>query len=159
MSKQINYWLVFFTVAAMGVSVGSMLGEQKTLVPFWLGMQPDAFHAWYVDNAQQLKSFFSPLQISCVVLALIATIYCWIQHHPGTLWLGISLLFSVGVLATFFLFFKDANAAFATHIMPTEALSTLLADWSTWQWGRIALAASAFAAALYGLSRPQPLAK
>lgn len=135
----------------MGVSVGAMLGEQQTLVPFWKTMQPEAFHLWYVENGPRLTSFFSPLQISCVVLAIAAVTVSKIQQHPGTLWLGISLTFSAGVLVTFFLFFKEVNAGFAAQPIPAAELSDLLERWTAWQWARIGLGAFAFCSVLYGL--------
>ena len=153
MWRRVQFWLIFLTVVVLGISVGAMLGEQQTLVPFWMEMKPEAFYGWYAKNASRLKGFFAPWQIAGAVLALLSVISCRIQKHPGVLWFGASTVFSFAVLATFFLFFKEMNGSFVAQSIPASKLPDALAQWSTWQCGRITVGFIAFCTALYGLSQ------
>lgn len=153
MANKLNFGLAFVTVVVLGISAGAMLGEQLTLVPYWQAMPAGDFYAWYADNAARLKGFFSPLQITSAVLVLLTAIVCKLYRQPGTLWFGMSTLFGIAVLATFFLYFKEANANFIAATMTANELSAALVEWSSWQWGRIALGVAAFCAALYGIAK------
>lgn len=148
--SKLNFWIIFLAVAVLGISAGAMIGEQKTLVPFWMELTADEFYVWYTNNAARLSAFFGSWQIGAAVIALIAAFSARLRKYPGTLWLGLSAFFAFAALATFFLYFKAANGNFLTGVMSDAELTTQLATWSNWQWARIALGLSAFLTALYG---------
>ncbi len=150
MLRRINFWLVFLTVIVSGISVGAMLGEQKTMVPFWMELSPADFYSWYGKNAARLSGFFAPWQIASAVLTLVTAVFFQIQGHRAVRWLWPAALFAIAVLATFFIYFKSANAAFVAGKLTATQLADALSTWSAWQWGRISLGFAAFASALMG---------
>jgi hypothetical protein len=57
------------------------------------------------------------------------------------------------VVSTFFLYFQQANASFATATIGVEHLSAELGRWAWWHWLRTGVNLVAFAAALLSLWR------
>src|SRR4030095_4538670 len=57
---------------ALGLAAGAMLAEGAVLVPYWRSLPPDAFLAWYVDNAARLLNFYGPLELVSAILAIAA---------------------------------------------------------------------------------------
>jgi len=150
MKERIHIVLGLLTLLVLGLSAGSMLGEQQTLVPFWKELSTEAFYTWYSSNSLRLKGFFAPMQISGAVLALIVAVTFYIQGRSGKVWMGLSACFALGVLVLFFLFFKETNAGFVARSFSSEQLPLVLEQWSTWQWTRIGFGTVAFIAALMG---------
>ncbi|MCB1138774.1 MAG: hypothetical protein KDK23_08465 [Leptospiraceae bacterium] len=136
--------LTFLAILVLGLSAGASLAEATLLVPFWKTMSGMEFFAWYQGNKETLVAFYSPLQIWSAVLAVLAAASHWISRR-SPLWSALlSALFALGVLATFFLFFKDANAGLAAGPMSDNDLQASLLTWEIWQWIRIGLATLAF---------------
>lgn len=142
--------LALIAALALGLSAGASLAEQTLLVPFWQTLTPIEFLEYYQNNKARLVAFYSPLQIWSAVLALAA---CALSFGTGAKqkWLLLAAtLFAIGVLATFFMFFKDANAALAAGVMEPTELRAALETWASWQWARIALGTLAFGCAIAG---------
>ena len=59
----------FLAQVALGISAGALLAEAKVLVPFWRGLEPSEFLAWYRKHADLLLRFFGPLEIVAAVVA------------------------------------------------------------------------------------------
>lgn len=55
------------------------------------------------------------------------------------------------VIATFFLYFKDANAGFSSRAISEDSLPTALEAWSRWQWGRVGVGLAAFVASVLAI--------
>ena len=53
--------------------------------------------------------------------------------------------------ATFFVYFKDANAGFSTRAISENSLPTALEAWSRWQWGRVGVGSAAFVASVLAI--------
>ncbi len=144
--------LAFIAALALGISAGASLAEQTLLVPFWQSLSPIEFLEWYQNNKARLVAFYSPLQIWSAVLALVACVVSFVAGAPGKqkMLLLAATLFAILVLATFFAFFKDANAALAAGVMEPAELREALEVWGGWQWGRIVLGTIAFGCAVAG---------
>lgn len=141
-------WMTLAAILALGISAGASLAEVTLLVPFWKTLNANDFFSWYQDNQERLVAFYSPLQIWSAVLALLALVIHGLARNRGKWMMLISTLFALGVLATFFMFFKEANGALAAGPMPESQLAVALEVWGNWQWIRIALGSLAFAFAV-----------
>lgn len=135
-------------VLSLGVTAGAMLAEAAVLVPYWQSLDPADFFGWYAANASLLVDFYSPLEITSAVVALMCAALYSVQSRPGARLWWASAALSLLVIATFFVFFKDANAAFSERAVAPGSLPAALATWGRWQWGRVALGFAAFVASV-----------
>ena len=142
---------IVIVAAVMGVSAGASLAEVVLLVPFWIEMEPAAFFDWYAANRTRLTGFYSPLQILSAAGGVLAGAWLLLKNKRGRWEMSFSAVCAVAVLFLFFVYFKDANAAFARRTIPAGDLTAALIDWGRWQWARVALATLAFLAALLSL--------
>jgi hypothetical protein len=141
-------WLSFLGVLLLGVTAGAMLAEAAILVPYWQSLEPADFFDWYGANASLLVDFYSPLEIASAVAALACAALYSVQSRPGARLWWVAAALSLVVIATFFVYFKDANAAFSNRTVAADALPAALASWGMWQWGRVAVGFAAFAASV-----------
>lgn len=137
--KQSITILNFITALLLGISLGASLAEEVLLVPFWKNLRPNAFYEWYTQYAFLLVAFYSPLQICSAVLTLTAFVGGFVFKEKRIWYAFSSATFSLAVLVTFFLFFREANANFLNKSIPITELSMALDTWGTWQWIRIGL--------------------
>jgi hypothetical protein len=143
--------LRYLSVACLGVFAGAMLTEGGVLVPYWRSLPPVEFLRWYAANAERLLGFFGPLTSVTAVLALAAALASLWEGHPGR-WLALTASgLSLVVVATYFVYFHQANTSFATASIGTDAVAGELARWRAWHWTRTGLSMVAFAAALLSL--------
>lgn len=138
----------FLAVLALGLAAGALLAEGAVLVPFWRSLAPDAFLAWYGDNAALLFNFFAPLEIAAAVLAVAAAALYRVRRRPGGGLLIAAAALALAILIAFPLLFKEVNAGFAAGTVALDRVGEELARWAWWHWLRTATALAAFAAAL-----------
>lgn len=141
-------------VVALGLSAGALLAEAAVLVPFWRSEPPEAFLAWYQRNADRLLRFFGPLEVASGALVLVACVLAWAGVLPGAGGFTLAALLTLAVLASFPLYFKDANASFAEASIPVDAVPAELARWGRWHSARTLASIVAFLAAMLGLLAP-----
>ena len=137
-------------MVALGLAAGAMLAEGGVLVPFWRSLPAEAFLAWYAANASRLVDFYGPLEIASAVLALVAAgRHLYAREHAAPFFVVAAAL-AIAVLLMFPLYFRDANASFATGTIARDAVPTELRRWGSWHWTRTAMGVAAFAAAVRG---------
>lgn len=141
----------FVTVIVLGLTAGAMLTEAVILVPFWLSLSPPDFFDWYAKNQAALVNYYSPLEIWSAVLALVSSLLMLVTKQEGKWSMVAATLFSIFVILTFFVFFKDANAAFNARSIPNDKLSLALTTWGNWQWFRVGLGIIAFGFGLFSV--------
>lgn len=143
--------LCLLSVAALGIFAGAMLTEGGVLVPFWRSLPPAEFFAWYAANDERLLGFFGPLTSVTALLALFAALVAMWARRAGR-WLALlAAVLSFVAVATFFLYFGQANANFSSASIEASQLPAELTRWATWHWLRTAISCAAFAAALLSL--------
>ena len=145
MGRPAASFLSTFGVLLIGVTAGAMLAEAAILVPYWQSLPPADFFDWYAANASLLVDFYSPLEIASAVVALVCAGLYTAQSRPGARLWWVAAILSLVVIATFFVYFKDANASFSNRTITEESLPAALATWGAWQWGRVAAGCAAFA--------------
>ncbi len=151
MGRQLVSFLSILGVLVLGVTAGAMLAEAAILVPYWRSLAPADFFDWYAANASLLVDFYSPLEIASVLVALVCAVLYSAQSRPGARLWWVAALLSILVIATFFVYFKDANADFANRAIAEDSLPAALVTWSTWQWGRVGVGCAAFAASVLAI--------
>ncbi len=144
--------MTFLAVIALGISAGASLAEEVLLVPFWQSMSPIDFYKWYAANESRLVAFYSPLQIWSTVIALLGFISLSVKRERNQWMMLVATILSIAVLATYFIYFKNANATFLAQTMNAEQLQMSIQTWGNWQWIRIALQIGAFCSAVYAIN-------
>jgi hypothetical protein len=146
--------LLLLSAGTLGIYAGAMLTEGFVLVPHWQSLPPAEFHAWYAANDARLYGFFGTVTEIAALLAIGAVLAAFITRHPGR-WSALVAAASVSVcVATFFVYFADANARFLAASIPGESLSAELQRWASWHRMRMVMAVVALIAALLSL-RPR----
>ena len=140
-------------VIALGLSAGAMLTEAVILVSYWRTLPAHDFLRWFGENEPRLVAFYSPLQITSVCLTAAAAGLFRFRLRMGSGLLIMSVLLAVAVLATYFVYFKEANAGFVAGTIGPEKVADELARWARWQWIRTAIGVSAFIAGLVALQQ------
>lgn len=144
--------VALFAVVALGLAAGAMLTEGAVLVPYWRSLPPEAFFAWYADNAGRLFEFFGPLEIVSALLAIAAALLSLFRRRRSGVPLAAAAVLAVAVLAFFPLYFEDVNGGFEAGTIPLDRLADELARWSAWHWTRTVVGIAAFVAALVGVA-------
>ena len=156
MSRLLTSLVSVLGVVLLGVTAGAMLAEAAVLVPYWQSVAPADFFDWYSENASRLVDFYSPLEIVSAVVALVcATSYSWQSRPAARLW-WVAAILSIVVIAMFFVYFKDANAAFLNRAIAEDSLAEALATWSRWQWARVGVGCAAFVASVLAIRAVTP---
>jgi hypothetical protein len=151
MGRQLASFVSMLGVLLLGVTAGAMLAEAAILVPYWRSLAPADFFDWYAANASLLVDFYSPLEIASAVVALVCAVLYSAQSRPGARLWWVAAILSILVIATFFVYFKDANAGFSNRAITEDALPAALVTWGTWQWGRVGVGCAAFAASVLAI--------
>lgn len=142
--------VVAVAVLQLGLSAGAMAAEMSLLVPFWRGLEPADFLAWYAGNAQRLFDFFAPLETGSALLTTIAAAVFFYGRRPGRVQLLVAAVLSVCVLVPYPLYFEAVNESFAHGTIEHARVADELARWSRWHGMRTAVGLAAFAAATLG---------
>ena len=138
-------------VLLLGITAGAMLTEAVILVPYWESLPAPEFFDWYGKHASLLVDFYSPLEVGSAVAALsCAVLYSVQSRRVVRLW-WVAAVLSLLVIATFFVYFREANAGFSERTIAEEALPAALSTWAQWQWGRVAIGLAAFVAGVFAM--------
>lgn len=132
------------TVLVLGLTAGAMLTEAVIIVPFWLSLSPLEFFDWYAKNQSALVNYYSPLEIWSTIFSLITSILLLITKQKGKWSMLLATVFSILVIATFFIFFKEANSAFNTRSIEDAKFLLAITTWGNWQWLRVGFGVAAF---------------
>lgn len=139
------------SVASWGLFAGAMLTEALVLVPYWRGLAPIEFFAWYKANDKRLLKFFGPLTSITVLLAITTAIVCIWQGHQVR-WISlINAIISLLVLCSFFIYFQKANLSFARESLRVEDVATELTSWALWHWCRTIFSILALVLSIFSL--------
>jgi hypothetical protein len=141
------------TALFLGLLVGALMAEDALLIPYWRTLTPKEFYALHPVYAPRLFKFFAPLTIAGPSLSLFAAIASFVFAAPGH-WFSIaSAAFAWSLVGIYFIYFKDANAAFSRAAIAEAELATELGHWATWHRRRCWLGFVGFVLSLLALFR------
>ncbi len=140
-------------VVGLGLAAGAMVTEGALLAPYWRALPPHDFLAWYAANASRLVAFYGPLEVFAAVSTALAASVSAYHRRPARHLLLVATVCAVAVLVAFPLYFRDANAAFATGSIDVDRVPHELARWSRYHWIRTAVGVIGFAAAVLAIGR------
>ncbi|MEM1230565.1 MAG: hypothetical protein AAGI15_08520 [Pseudomonadota bacterium] len=144
------YSFELLTVVSAGLLAGALLAEAGVLVPYWRRMPIAEFLRLHHTMASSLFRFYAPLTIAGTMLPIIAGGLSLGQAEPGLLW-PLSALCAGGLLLFYLLFFRQANASFATETDLDRGQATL-ARWAALHAARTLVAVAGFVFAVIAFS-------
>ena len=141
----------FVSGAALGLFAGAMLTEAYILVPYWRSLPPAEFFTWYAANDRRLFGYFAPLTAVTALLAIAAAIASMWERHPRRWLTVLAAALSVAAVSTFFVYFREVNAAFAAGSLGADEVAAELTRWASWHRWRTGMSMVALAAGLLSL--------
>jgi len=146
----IAYLMAVAAIIALGLMTGALVAEGAILVPFWRGLEPEAFLTWYKQHAKLLQKFFGPLEIVATLLTIAASALLWVGRHSGWPMFAASGFLGVAVLGVFPIYFQSANTSFAKGTIHLDRVNQELRRWSRWHWFRTIMAGAGFVLSVIG---------
>jgi hypothetical protein len=145
--------LMMVSCLVLGLLAGGMLVIGVSLVTFWKSLSPSDFQAWFASYSHLIGRLMIPLGAGSVAATLATLIAC--RSGPATprRELLIAALSTIGVMATYPMFFAGTNESFVRGGLSDSAVQSLLDRWITWHWIRTGLGVVGFFAALRALQR------
>ena len=130
---------------ALGLYAGSLLTEAFILVPYWRRMPPSEFLRLHGTMGPGLFRYFAPLTLAAAGLAMLNGLVAYTD--PVSV---VVALLALAALLTFPIYFRAANAAFASGRMTEAELPAELARWEAWHRFRTVLVVLAFGLSVVG---------
>jgi len=145
--------ILLLATGALGVFLGTQVAEAALIVPYWKGLSPDDFFAFYKAYGKKLHQFYSPLTIAATLLPVSSFILSLLTKQKIDILMWIMVVFTLLFFSTFFVYFKEANISFTERTITNEILSHKLSEWANWHWGRVFCETIAFVCGLILLTR------
>lgn len=133
---------------ATGLLAGSLLTEDRILVPYWRTLSAEDFKALHRIFAPRLFGYFAPL----TVLAGLAAVWAAVAARAAVWEVRGSAVLCLAAVATYAVYFHAANQRLAAGSLSPAALKAELARWRWVHRVRTVLMGAAFAGFLYGLA-------
>jgi hypothetical protein len=131
----------------IGLFAGAMLTEAVIIVPQWKLIPPLEFNKLHKVLNKRFFNFFAPITVLAVTFAQINTVIKYNQNEPLLIPMATSVLMLL-CLASFYLFFKEANEKFKTVIYSKDELLNAIKVWHQVHWARTFISLIAFGLSL-----------
>ncbi len=140
---------------SLGLLCGALLTEAAVLVPFWRTMSAQEFGELHARMASRLYSYFAPLTVCTVLLAVVSGVHAAMVSHPGSDrgFMICSAALAVSLLGFYRWYFEAANRNLPSlaRLDDSSRLATELRRWQVVHICRTVVSAASFACALLSL--------
>ena len=144
--------LGFASATLSGLLAGAMLFLRVVLVPFWRGLAPAEFRAWFAGHSGRIRALMVPLGVGAAGASLAATA-ARVANGEDARANAVAAAGSVAVVAVTVTVNEPANREFVREDLGDRETTTLLARWSRWHDVRVAFGLVAAVAAALGRGR------
>lgn len=141
------------TTLVLGLFAGSLLTEALLLVPYFRSLSFEEFNRLHREFGPRLYRYYAPLTISATVVPLAAAAAAILEYPRINLFAWLAAALVLVILATYVIYFRAANLAFAERRFDEPALAKELALWAGVHTFRTALAMCAFIASVLAVLR------
>ena len=125
--------------ATSGMSAGAMLLIRLVLVPFWRGLAPHEFRAWFALHSARIRHLMVPLGCASLATAVATTAAEALTDRKPQAESAVAAGSAIGVVAITMTVNEPANEKFEQLDFDDEETSRLLARWARWHNLRVAL--------------------
>ena len=129
-----------------GLLAGGMLFLRVVLLPFWRGVPPAEFRAWFASHSGSIRALMVPLGVGAAG-ASVGTTAALAADGEDPRASAVAAIGSVAVVAVTVTVNEPANREFVRDDVGDEETATLLAHWARWHEVRVTLGLVAAAAA------------
>lgn len=140
------------STALTGMLAGAMLFLRVVLLPFWRGLPPAEFRAWFARHSGRIRALMVPLGAGSAAVSVAATA-ARAAEGDDIRASAVAAAGSVAVVTVTVTVNEPANREFVREEFGDEETTTLLARWARWHDVRVALGLIAAVAAALGRSR------
>ena len=139
----------FTSVSAIltGLLAGAMLFLRIVLLPFWRGLPPAQFRAWFAEHSERIRALMLPLGAASAAASAAATA-ARVATEDDARASSVAAAAAVGVVAVTVAVNEPANRRFVGEELGDEETAALLARWARWHDVRVALGSTAAIAAV-----------
>ena len=142
--------LAFVSATLTGLLAGAMLFLRIVLLPFWQGVPPAEFRAWFVKHSGRIRALMLPLGAAAAATSAAATAARVVNGEAARA-SSVAAVGAVGVVAVTVTVNEPANRKFASEELGDEETASLLRRWARWHDVRVALGLIAATAAARAL--------
>lgn len=133
-----------------GLLAGAMLFLRIVLVPFWQGLPPAEFRAWFAKHADRIRALMLPLGAAAAATSAGATAARVVTGEAARA-SSVAAVGAVSVVAITVAVNEPANHKFASEELGDEETASLLKRWARWHDVRVAVGLIAATAAVRAL--------
>jgi Domain of unknown function (DUF1772) len=144
--------LGFVSATLNGLLAGAMLFLRVVLLPFWRGLAPAEFRAWFAGHSGRIRALMVPLGVGAAGASLGATAARMANGEDARA-NAVAAAGSVAVVAVTVTVNEPANREFVREDFGDGETTTLLARWSRWHDVRVAFGLVAAVAAALARAR------
>jgi Domain of unknown function (DUF1772) len=144
--------LAYLSAALISLLAGAMLFLRIVLLPFWRGVPPAEFRAWFGKHSGRIRVVMLPLGAASAAVSVGATAARLVDRGDARA-SCVAAAGAAGVVAVTVAVNEPANRKFADEHVADDETATLLARWARWHDVRVALGLLAAAAALRALGQ------
>jgi hypothetical protein len=143
--------LAILTAVLVSLLTGAMVLIQVVLVPFWRGLPPAEFRAWFAGHSDRIRRLMVPLGAAAGAAATASAVAHRSDGSDG----GTASLAAAGatvaVVAITVAVNEPANQRFIAGNLTDAETAALLARWARWHDRRVVLGLIATVAAAVAL--------
>lgn len=132
-----NRILGFFFFAFFSIFLGSQITEGCLLVPYWKTLATAEFYEYYAHFGPTIGKFYTVLTILAALIPFFTSSYCLYTKSYALGYSLIATFLAVMFVASFYVYFKDANQQFYNATLTTTQLQSELIIWEYWHWARV----------------------
>ena len=125
--------------ASTGLSAGAMLVIRLVLVPFWRGMPPHEFRAWFAAHSEQIRGLMVPLGTAAAATAVTTAVAEAAGGSDARTSAAVSAVSAAGVGAITYAVNEPANHQFVRQDLDDDDTVQLLRHWARWHDTRVIL--------------------
>lgn len=132
-------FLLYSSMVIFSIFIGSQITEGVLLVPYWQSLSSADFYSYYNKFGPSIALFYTILTIIAALIPIFLSIYCKLINSKALKFALISSFFAILFIASFYIYFKEANELFSQAAFSDMELKNELVTWSNWHWGRIVI--------------------
>jgi hypothetical protein len=144
--------LAVLTAVLAGLLAGGMLLIEVVLVPFWRGMPPAQFRAWFASHSGRIRRLMVPLGAAAGAASAGSAAAHRFEGSDGAAPALAAAGATLAVVAVTVAVNEPANHRFTDGDLTDAETEALLRRWARWHHLRVALGLSATAAAALALA-------
>ncbi|WP_448612593.1 anthrone oxygenase family protein [Modestobacter sp. URMC 112] len=138
MPEVVSRFLALVSAVLAGLLAGSMILIDVVLLPFWRGVPPEQFRAWFAEHSGRIRAVMIPLGAGAAALN-VASAVVQTAKGPRAGAASVAAAAAAGVVAITVTVNEPMNHRFTDGPLTDAETASLLGRWARWHHLRVAL--------------------